>query len=164
MGVNPNDDGTVVNAPLEWLAFRGLPAFPCVPIGNRIVTCGVTGRRQDELQFHWPLWSCEASYATLRSLLVLAAVWVTKDQDANARSRCAAMAHGIGAWLLDFNGISNARSRSVAHAASSPSARRRSAARHRASAISVQLSCGSDPVGCSHVRCLGGGFFVCSAR
>ncbi|MGH7717981.1 MAG: type I-G CRISPR-associated protein, Cas3-extension family [Gemmatimonadaceae bacterium] len=75
MGVNPNDDGTVVNAPLEWLAFRGLPAFPCVPIGDQIVTCAVTGRRQDALQFHWPLWSCGATYATIRSLLVLTAAW-----------------------------------------------------------------------------------------
>ena len=75
MGVNPNEDGTAVNAPLEWLAFRGLPAFPCVPRGNRIVTCGVTGRRQDEMQFHWPLWSCGASYATVRSLLAVAAKW-----------------------------------------------------------------------------------------
>jgi hypothetical protein len=55
MGVNPNDDGTVVSAPLEWLAFRALPTFRCVPIGDRIVTCGVSGRRQDELRFHWPL-------------------------------------------------------------------------------------------------------------
>jgi hypothetical protein len=75
MGVNPNDKGTVVNAPLEWLAFRGLPAFPCVPIGLRIKTCCVTGRRQNELQFHWPLWSCGASYATVRSLLVLTVAW-----------------------------------------------------------------------------------------
>ncbi len=82
MGVNPNDDGTVVNAPLEWLAFRGLRAFPCVPIGRRIVTCGVTGHRQGDLQFHWPLWSCGASYTTSRSLLVLAAGWVTKEEDA----------------------------------------------------------------------------------
>jgi hypothetical protein len=81
MGVNPNDDGTVVNAPLEWLAFRGLPGFPCVPIGNRIVTSGVTGRRQDELQFHWPLWSCGASYATVRSLLIVTADWVNIQQD-----------------------------------------------------------------------------------
>lgn len=73
MGVNPTDDGTVVNAPLEWLAFRGIPTFPCVPIGDRVVTCGVTGRRQDELQFHWPLWSCGATYATVRSLLVVTA-------------------------------------------------------------------------------------------
>jgi hypothetical protein len=76
MGVNPNDDGTSVNAPLEWLAFRGLPAFPCLPVDKRIVTCGVTGRRQNELRFHWPLWSCGASYAAVRSLLLITAGWV----------------------------------------------------------------------------------------
>ncbi|MCC6264830.1 MAG: hypothetical protein IT169_14725 [Bryobacterales bacterium] len=80
MGANPNDDGTTANAPLEWLAFRGLPAFPSVPIGNRIVTCGVTGRRQNEFRFHWPLWSCGASYATVRSLLLLTADWIEKDE------------------------------------------------------------------------------------
>jgi len=80
MGVNPNDDGTVVNAPLEWLAFRALPTFRCVPIGDRVVTCGVTGRRQDELCFHWPLWSCGASYATVRSLVSLAATWVENEE------------------------------------------------------------------------------------
>jgi hypothetical protein len=80
MGVNPNDEGTTVNAPLEWLAFRGLPAFPCVPVGNRIVTCGVTGRRQDELCFHWPLWSGGASYATVRSLLLLTAGWIQQEE------------------------------------------------------------------------------------
>jgi hypothetical protein len=80
MGVNPNDDGTVVNAPLEWLAFRGLPAFPCVPVGSRILTCDVTGRRQDELRFHWPLWSCGASYATLRSLLLFTASWIEREE------------------------------------------------------------------------------------
>lgn len=88
MAVNPNDDGTVVNAPLEWLAFRSLPAFPCVPIGNRIVTCGVTGRRQDELAFHWPLWSCGATYAALRSLLVLSAAWAeAQDTERAIESR-----------------------------------------------------------------------------
>jgi len=80
MGVNPNDDGTVVNAPLEWLAFRALPVFRCVPIGDRIVTCGVTGRRQDELRFHWPLWSCGVSYATIRSLVLLTAAWVENEE------------------------------------------------------------------------------------
>lgn len=82
MGVNPNDDGTAVNAALEWLAFRGLPAFPCVPIGSRILTSGVTGRRQDELRFHWPLWSCGASGATVRSLLLLTAGWIEKEEQA----------------------------------------------------------------------------------
>ena len=80
MGVNPNDDGTAVNAPLEWLAFRALPAFRCVPISDRIVTCGVTGHRQDELRFHWPLWSCGVSYATVRSLLLLTAAWVDSEE------------------------------------------------------------------------------------
>lgn len=80
MGVNPNDDGTVVNAPLEWLAFRALPAFRCVPIGDRIVTCGVTGRRQDELRLHWPLWSCGSTYATVRSLVALTANWVDTEE------------------------------------------------------------------------------------
>ncbi len=80
MGVNPNDDGTTVNAPLEWLAFRSLPAFPSVPVGSRIVTCAVTGRRQDELRFHWPLWSRGASNATVRSLLLLTSGWIENDE------------------------------------------------------------------------------------
>jgi len=80
MGVNPTDDGTVVNAPLEWLAFRGLPTLHCVPIGDRVVTCGVTGRRQDEFRFHWPLWSCGVSYATVRSLVPLTAGWVENEE------------------------------------------------------------------------------------
>jgi hypothetical protein len=80
MGVNPNDDGTAVDAPLEWLAFRGLPAFPSVPAGHRILTCAVTGRRQDELRFHWPVWSCGVSYGTVRSLLLLTAGWIEQDE------------------------------------------------------------------------------------
>lgn len=75
MGVNPTKDGTSVNAPLEWLAFRGLPMFPCFPVGTRIVTTGVSGRRQDELCFHWPLWSSGVTVRTLRSLLQLAVLW-----------------------------------------------------------------------------------------
>lgn len=80
MGVNPNDDGTTVNAPLEWLAFRGLPAFPSIPVGDRIVTCGVSGRRQNELRFHWPLWLHGATFATVRSLLLLTADWCEKEE------------------------------------------------------------------------------------
>jgi hypothetical protein len=40
----------------------------------------VTGRRQDELRFHWPLWSCGASYSTVRSLILLTAGWVEKEE------------------------------------------------------------------------------------
>jgi hypothetical protein len=84
MAVNPSDDRTAVNAPLEWLAFRGLPAFRCIPIGDRIVTSGVTGRRQDEMQFHWPLWSCAATYPTVRSLLCIAARWTAERRSDRA--------------------------------------------------------------------------------
>jgi len=80
MGVNPTDDGTVVNAPLEWLAFRALPSFRCVPIGDRIVTSGVTGYHQDEFRFHWPLWSCAATYATVHTLISLTATWVQSEE------------------------------------------------------------------------------------
>lgn len=37
-------------------------------------------RRQNELRFHWPLWSHGASYATVRSLLLLTANWSEKEQ------------------------------------------------------------------------------------
>ena len=85
MAKDPGKEKTAVNAPLEWLAFRGMPAFPCVPVGSRVLTCGVTGRRQDELRFHWPLWSCGASYATVRSLLLLAAGWIEKEEQIRRR-------------------------------------------------------------------------------
>ena len=69
MGENPVDAGTAVDAPLEWLAFRGLPMFPVVPLGSRIVTTCVEGRRQDEMSMRWPLWSEAASARTVASLL-----------------------------------------------------------------------------------------------
>lgn len=71
MATNPVDDRTSVNPVLEWLAFRALPTFICVPIGSRVMTTGVTGRRQSDLKFHWPLWSRPASYSTVRSLVAM---------------------------------------------------------------------------------------------
>lgn len=67
---NPNDDGTRVDAPLEWLAFRGLPLLPSFPRGTRIITTGVVGRG-DDMTFTWPLWNVPASRHTIRSLLQL---------------------------------------------------------------------------------------------
>lgn len=66
MANNPNDDGTSVDAPLEWLAFRGLPLLPSFPRGSRITTTGVVGRA-DDMMFKWPLWSIPASLLTTRS-------------------------------------------------------------------------------------------------
>lgn len=71
MANNPTDDGTRVNAPLEWLAFRGLPLLPSFPRGTRIITTGVVGRG-DDMTFTWPLWSVPASLQTVRSALQIA--------------------------------------------------------------------------------------------
>jgi hypothetical protein len=68
MSNNPNDDGTRVDAPLEWLAFRGLPLLPSFPRGSRIITTGIVGRG-DDMTFTWPLWSTPASLPTTQSAL-----------------------------------------------------------------------------------------------
>lgn len=68
MANNPNADGTLVDAPLEWLAFCGLPLLPSFPQGSRIITTGVVGRG-DDMTFTWPLWSNPASLPTIRSAL-----------------------------------------------------------------------------------------------
>jgi hypothetical protein len=68
MATNPSGDGTRVDAPLEWLAFRALPLLPSFPSGTRIITTGVVGRG-DAMTFTWPLWTVPASRDTTRSLL-----------------------------------------------------------------------------------------------
>ena len=68
MANDPSGDGTRVDAPLEWLAFRGLPLLPSFPRGSRIITTGVVGRG-DDMTFSWPLWSVPASLLTTRSAL-----------------------------------------------------------------------------------------------
>jgi hypothetical protein len=68
MANNPGGDGTRVDAPLEWLAFRALPLLPSFPRGSRIITTGVIGRG-DDMTFTWPLWSIPTSLLTARSVL-----------------------------------------------------------------------------------------------
>lgn len=68
MADNPNEAGTRVDAPQEWLAFRGLPLLPSFPCGSRIITTGVVGR-SEAMTFSWPLWSSAASLQTIRSVL-----------------------------------------------------------------------------------------------
>lgn len=70
MPANPIEEGTCVNAPLEWLAFRGLPLLPCFPRGSKVITSGVSGRGT-HMTFTWPLWSVPASLRTVRSALVV---------------------------------------------------------------------------------------------
>lgn len=81
MANDPNSDGTLVDAPLEWLAFRGLPLLPSFPRGSKIITTCVVGRR-DDMTFTWPLWSIPASLLTTRSALQV-------DWKGSARERAA---------------------------------------------------------------------------
>jgi hypothetical protein len=79
MATNPSGDGTRVDAPLEWLAFRGLPLLPSFPRGTKIITTGVVGRG-DDMTFTWPLWRVPATRPTTRSVLQV-------DWTANAKER-----------------------------------------------------------------------------
>lgn len=79
MANNPNDDGTSVDAPLEWLAFRGLPLFPSFPRGVRIITTAVSGRG-DDMEITWPLWSVPASLETVRSMLQIPWTGASRDR------------------------------------------------------------------------------------
>jgi hypothetical protein len=79
MANNPSGNGTQVDAPIEWLAFRGLPLLPSFPRGTRIITTGVVGRG-DDMTFTWPLWTVPATLQTTRSVLQ-----VDWTEDANER-------------------------------------------------------------------------------
>lgn len=83
MANNPSGDGTRVNAPLEWLAFRGLPLLPSFPRGTRVATTGVVGRG-DDMTFTWPLWSLPASVRTARSAVQVD--WTTTTRGRSERS------------------------------------------------------------------------------
>jgi hypothetical protein len=83
MANNPNAEGTRVDAPLEWLAFRGLPLLPSFPRGRRIITTGVADQGGD-MTFTWPLWTVPVSRNTTRS--VLQVDWAGNAKERKARS------------------------------------------------------------------------------
>lgn len=96
MANNPNDRGTVVDAPLEWLAFRALPLFPTFPVRTfrnvRIITTAVKGRG-DDMKVTWPLWEYPASVNTVRSLLHMD--WQGRPDERRARGVFAVCTSGI---------------------------------------------------------------------
>jgi len=79
MANDPSKDDTRVDAPLEWLAFRGLPLFPSFPRGTRIITTAVSGRGND-MEMTWPLWSVPVSLETVRSVLQMTWSGVSRDR------------------------------------------------------------------------------------
>lgn len=92
MAENPNIGGTKVDAPLEWLAFRGLPLFPTMPHGKRLATTGVRGRGEN-MRFAWPLWTPPASLESVRSLCRLD--WHSPPRDRRMRGVFAVCASEI---------------------------------------------------------------------
>ena len=79
MANDPTKDGTSIDAPLEWLAFRGLPLFPSFPFRARIITTAVSGRGE-EMELTWPLWSVPISLETARSALQMTWTSASRDQ------------------------------------------------------------------------------------
>ncbi len=82
MASNPIDTGTVVDAPLEWLALRGLALLPTFPLGTRVVTTTVAGRG-DDMTMTWPLWSVPATLRAVRSALQLS--WSNRPTERASR-------------------------------------------------------------------------------
>jgi hypothetical protein len=107
MASNPSGDGTRVDAPLEWLAFRGLPLLPSFPRGLRIITTAVLGRG-DDMTFTWPLWSAPASQHTVRSVLQLS--WSGNVRDSVGRGVFAVCSSSIRRTSQGFGNFSPARS------------------------------------------------------
>jgi hypothetical protein len=68
---DPTTEGTSVDAPLEWLAFRGLSALPVVSVGGRLPATTAVSGRGEEMVFTWFLWGIPADWDSARSLIRL---------------------------------------------------------------------------------------------
>ena len=72
MASNPagKDEGTSVNAPLEWLAFRALASFPTFPSGRYRATTAIRYIKGAGAQLMtWPLWQTPVTLAAARYIL-----------------------------------------------------------------------------------------------
>jgi hypothetical protein len=109
MANNPTTDGTTVDAPIEWLAFRGLPLLPSFPFGSRILTTAVAGRGE-EMRMTWPLWSVPLSLATAKSVLHMA--WTDSSRDRAPRGVFAVCSSPIRRTSQGFGNFAPATIRS----------------------------------------------------
>ncbi len=98
MAQDPDVEGTAVDATQEWLAFRGLVAFPVLSIGRKQpATTSVNGRGEG-MVFSWPLWRVAADWPTVTSLIKLPISTLTADRGviAVATSSIRRTAQGFG--------------------------------------------------------------------
>lgn len=102
---DPQKEDTRVDAPLEWLAFRGLPLFPSFPCGERIITTAVSGRYKD-MEMTWPLWSVPVSLQTARSALQM--TWTGASRDRAIRGVFAVCTSAIRRTSQGFGNFSPA--------------------------------------------------------
>lgn len=73
-----------------WLAFQALPCFPCVPVGLRVRTTGISGGGKNE-SFTWPIWTVPLTHFGVRALVGLRDLKEPSRLTAHVRSR-----YGIG--------------------------------------------------------------------
>lgn len=65
---NPSSDKKAGVPGADWLAVRGLPNLPVLPMGRRVMTTGCSGEWKTG-RFTWPLWDVAIGRATIRTLI-----------------------------------------------------------------------------------------------
>lgn len=70
LAFDPSKEPSRTEVGAYWLAFQGLPCFPCVPFGPRVRTTGIRGRGKKE-SFTWPIWTVPLTYFGVRVVVGL---------------------------------------------------------------------------------------------
>lgn len=70
LSFDPSKESARSEVGANWLAFQGLPCFPCVPAGFRVRTTGIHGSGKNEA-FIWPIWTAPLTYACVRAVVGL---------------------------------------------------------------------------------------------
>ncbi len=76
---NPSTDKKLGVPGADWLALRGLPCLPTVPVGSRVRTTGCIGKWKAG-HFRWALWTQPLSRDMVRTLTRLDSVAMSSDE------------------------------------------------------------------------------------
>lgn len=103
MASNPTVEPTSSCAPLEWLAFRALPAFPAYPRGNHVRTTGVACRGGSSA-LTWPLWSRPYALSLVKRMLAMdwGSMYESAGRALGVMSICASMIRRDGKGYGSF--------------------------------------------------------------